>query len=48
MDQKYLLLFNAVTNMIEQLDGMKEQLILVQQEAEELYISKMEDGGNLR
>ena len=40
MDQNYLLLFNAVTDTIEQLEGMKQRLILMQQEAEEIYISK--------
>lgn len=36
----YSLLFNAITDAIEELEILKEKLIIVQQEAEEAYISE--------
>lgn len=36
----YSLLFNAITDAIEELEILKEKLILAQQEAEEAYISE--------
>lgn len=40
MDKKYLFLFNAITDMISELEAMRERLILIQQQAEELYITE--------
>lgn len=37
--KKYTLLFNAITDAIEELEKLKQQLIIAQQEAEEIYIS---------
>lgn len=39
MDEKYLILFNTITDTISQLEAIKEQLVAVQQETEEIYIS---------
>ena len=39
MDEKYVILFNAITDAISQLEAMKERLIAAQQKTEELYIS---------
>ena len=38
--KEYTLLFNAVTDAIEKLEELKTALILVQQDAEEIVISK--------
>lgn len=38
MDKKYLFLFNAITDMISELEALRGGLISVQQQAEELYI----------
>ena len=38
--KEYTLLFNAVTDAIEKLEELKTALILVQQKAEEIVISK--------
>lgn len=37
--KEYTLLFNAITDAIEELEKLKQQLITAQQEAEEIYIS---------
>ena len=37
---EYTLLFNTITDLIEELEQMKQKLIEVQQQAEELYISR--------
>ena len=37
--KEYTLLFNAITDAIEELEKLKQQLIIAQQEAEEIYIS---------
>lgn len=37
---EYLLLFNAITDAEKALDELKQRLILIQQQAEELYISR--------
>ena len=39
MDEKYLCLFNAISDTITELDKIKHSLILIQQHTEELYIS---------
>lgn len=39
MDAKYLILFNAITDTISQLETLRDRLIAVQQETEEIYIS---------
>ena len=39
MDNKYTILFNAVTDAISQLKALQEQLISVQQKTEDIYIS---------
>lgn len=41
MDAKYLILFNAITDAISQLEVLKAQLITAQQETEEIYISSV-------
>ena len=38
--KEYLLLFNAITDVEITLKDLKEKLIFVQQQAEELYISR--------
>jgi len=40
ISQEYLLLFNAITDTEKALDELKQRLILIQQQAEELYISR--------
>ena len=40
MSAEYLLLFNQISQAIEELDTLKEQLIQAQQRAEDLYIEK--------
>ena len=42
MEKEYSLLFNAITDTIKKLDELKVQLIQIQQQAEEIYISKEE------
>lgn len=37
--KEYTLLFNAITDAIEELEKLKQQLITAQQKAEEIYIS---------
>ena len=44
MDTKYLLLFNAITDAISALDNLRDRLVAVQQESEEMYISSEENG----
>ena len=43
ISQEYLLLFNAITEAEELLRALRERLISVQQQAEELYISGGQD-----
>ena len=38
--QEHTLLFNAVTNALEQLEALQSALILAQQQAEEIVIAK--------
>ena len=40
--KEYTLLFNTITDLIEELEQMKQRLIQVQQQAEELFISREE------
>jgi len=42
LNKEYTLLFNAITDTIKQLEEMKARLIEIQQQAEEIYISKEE------
>lgn len=42
MDKKYLLLFNAITDIISELEALRDRLIAVQQQAEEIYITESE------
>ena len=42
MEKEYSLLFNAITDTIKKLDELKMQLVQIQQQAEEIYISKEE------
>lgn len=42
MDEKYTLLFNAITDTISQLESLRDSLIATQQKAEEMYISAEE------
>lgn len=42
MDKSYFLLFNEITDIISDLEALKEHLQSVQQKAEELYISDEE------
>lgn len=44
MDKKYLLLFNAITDTISALDILRDHLVAIQQEAEEMYISSGQNG----
>ena len=46
MDEKYLCLFNAITDTISELDKIKHSLILIQQHTEELYISDGDSSKN--
>lgn len=39
MDKKYTLLFNGITDTIDQLESIRQQLIFLQQTTENLYIS---------
>lgn len=43
ISQEYLLLFNTITEVEEMLRTMREKLISVQQQAEELYIAGAQD-----
>lgn len=43
LSKEYILLFNEITEAIESLDQIKERLVLAQQKAEELFISKDEE-----
>lgn len=43
ISKEYSLLFNTITDMIEELQLMRQQLISAQQEAEEIYISGKND-----
>lgn len=44
--KEYALLFNAISHAEETLDRLREELILAQQQAEELYLEAEEaDGG---
>jgi hypothetical protein len=38
MNQEYILLFNTITDIIQELRDLENKLIAVQQKAEELYI----------
>ena len=40
MSAEYLLLFNMISQTIEELDTLKERLIKAQQKAEDLYIDR--------
>ena len=40
MSEEYILLFNTITDVLETLDSLRKQLIEVQQQAEEIYISR--------
>lgn len=43
ISKEYLLLFNTITDTIEELKRTQQQLISAQQKAEELYISREDD-----
>ena len=47
LPKEYTLLFNTITDMIEELESMRLKLIRAQQEAEELYISREEPGDEM-
>ena len=40
MDEKYIVLFNAITDAINQLEVLKAKLIASQQKTEELYVAE--------
>ena len=40
MPEEYTLLFNAITDALKTLEALRDHLILAQQTAEEIYISK--------
>lgn len=40
LTQEYLLLFNTISDAEQALERLRQQLVLAQQKAEELYISK--------
>lgn len=42
LTKEYLLLFNAITDAAASLNALREDLIAVQQQAEELYLSAPE------
>lgn len=44
--KEYTLLFNAVIDAIDKLDALKAELILAQQQAEEIVISKDDSTAN--
>lgn len=39
MDKNYLFLFNALTDVIAKLDALRNNIVVLQQNAEEMYIS---------
>ena len=43
ISQEYLLLFNAISDVEEKLHQLRESLIAVQQQAEELFLESTED-----
>lgn len=43
ISKEYLLLFNTITDAIEELQRTQQQLISAQQKAEEIYISGEDD-----
>lgn len=40
MTREYALLFNGITHTIEELDRLREELVTLQRQAEELYIEE--------
>ena len=40
MPEEYIVIFNAITDALKTLEELRENLILAQQTAEEIYISK--------
>lgn len=40
MTREYALLFNGITHAIEELDRLREELVTLQRQAEELYIEE--------
>lgn len=42
LQQEYTVLFNAITDAIQQLEMLMEQLKAAQQQAEDIYIERME------
>ena len=42
MNQEYILLFNTITDIINELHGMENRLIAAQQQAEEIYLEGTE------
>lgn len=40
MTEEYILLFNTITDVLETLEQLRNELIHAQQQAEELYISR--------
>lgn len=40
MPEEYILLFNTITDALKDLEALRDKLILAQQQAEEIYISK--------
>ena len=42
LSKEYVLLFNAITNVEQSLMDLRDQLIAVQREAEDLYLSSMD------
>lgn len=42
MNQEYILLFNTITDIIKELRGMENRLIMIQRQAEELYLGRTE------
>lgn len=40
MTREYALLFNGITHTIEELDRLREELVSLQRQAEELYIGE--------
>lgn len=42
MDPKYTLLFNAITDAVNELENLRGQLITAQQQSEELYVESAE------
>ncbi len=46
--KEYLLLFNTITDLEQSLQELRERLVLVQCEAEELYLESKEDELSVR